>query len=172
MAHPAGRTLRRQFRSPAPVFLRPEEGLPLVGVHPLSAAKTRGSWYPHLPRLALLFSHTASSTDGPVTLALKHVPLGSSGRGGVCEEPVGLLCSPVRELCIAGVHSCADGNHGNHGARAGSSSPAASELGATLRPGLRVLGPHPCRCLGPPPATSSILLRRSFPAVISCGEND
>lgn len=50
----------------------------------------------HLPRPARLFSHVASDTDGPVTLALKHMPPSGFGRGrawrGAGPPPV-LCCS-------------------------------------------------------------------------------
>lgn len=89
-----------QRGSPAPVVLRPPGRGGAAASRDGSALgclpRTDVVSALHLPRLARLFSHVASDTDGLVTLALKHMPPGGFGRGrawrGSGPPPV-LCCS-------------------------------------------------------------------------------
>lgn len=97
------------------------------------------------------FPHVASNTDGPVTLASKHVSLCSCRRSGVVGSTVACLCSPAKEQGIAGPQGSKEGNHGNHGDRAGGPSPSTSELQSSE-------GCRTCRSLG-----ASSCLKQHYP---------
>ena len=137
-AFPAGRPFRSPFRSSVPVFLRSEKGLFLAGMDLLSVAKNRCSQYPAPAKAGTAFPHRASNTDGWVTLALRHMFLGSCRRSGVVGSMVASLSPPAQELCIASSQGSKEGNHGNHGDGAGGSSCLASEQPLRGLPHLQV----------------------------------
>lgn len=128
---------------------------------------------PEQVRPALLFSHVASSTEGPATLACEHTPPGGCGRGRawrVAGRPP-VPCSAAQDLCVTGCQGSGDGNHGNHGDAAGGSSPSASEPRSSRAAGPPT--PHACRAWGPLLPSGAVIPGHSlFPTMISCGEND
>lgn len=110
------------------------------------SAESRGTL--HLPGLAWLLSHTASDADGPVTLALTRVPLGSFGR---CQVGCGtwrLPSAPHHRVVRPWSPSSRGGIHGN---RAGQpETPLPWSLSSDSGVGRGAAGPQSC-----PPAPRS-----------------